>query len=197
MKKAVFLDRDGVITKLVFNPKTGVHEAPHRVEDFEICSNVVKPLLKLKENGYSLFLISNQPDFAKGIVSLDEINNIHLQMHSFLLENGVNFTEYYYCYHHPEGVMEGYSGPCECRKPKPYFILKARDKYLIDLDNSWMIGDQDTDILCGQGAGLKTILIRASGSEHKRGTSYPDHTVDNLQQAVMIIINRRMNECEE
>ena len=85
--------------------------------------------------------------------------------------------------------MPEYSFVCECRKPKPYFLLKAARDYGIDLENSWMIGDRDTDIECGKAAGTRTILIEEPHSSGSRGSSNPDFRAANLKDAVTIILN--------
>ena len=101
---------------------------------------------------------------------------------------GIHFREYYYCYHHPDGIIPEYSSECVCRKPKPFFLFKAEEDYNIELGNSWMVGDVDTDIECGKAAGTKTILIEEPLSVKKRRKSQPDYRVKNLKEAVNIIL---------
>ncbi len=189
-QKAVFLDRDGLLNRLVLNPATGEYEAPHRVEDLEIFPNAAGCLKKLQDAGYLLFLVSNQPDHAKGKTTLEMIKRIHEKFDLLLTSQGVHFTGYYYCYHHPKGIAAEYSGECECRKPKPFFILKAQKEHGLDLAGSWMVGDQDTDIEAGRAAGTRTILVEEPVSEKKRGTSSPDHKTKDLEGAVNIILQK-------
>ncbi len=187
MRRAVFLDRDGVINRLVFNPITGEYESPHFVEDLEIFPYVVDCLDKLQEMGYLLFLVSNQPSYAKGKTTLENIKDIHNKLHQVLISGGVNFTDYFYCYHHPNGIVPKYTGVCQCRKPSPYFLREAERKYNLNMADSWLVGDQDTDILCGQTCRLKTILINEPCSVLKRGASSPDFRAQNLEEAIKII----------
>jgi D-glycero-D-manno-heptose 1,7-bisphosphate phosphatase len=187
MHKAVFLDRDGVMNRLVYNPDTDEYESPHQVNDLELFPGLCDTLCTIREQGYLLFLISNQPSFAKGKTSLENIKAIHEKLHSQLKENGILFSEYYYCYHHPHGIVPEYTFECECRKPKPYFILKAKEQYNLELKESWFIGDQDMDIFCGQACGLRTILIDEEHSSKKRGRSRPDFMVHNLKEAATIL----------
>jgi D-glycero-D-manno-heptose 1,7-bisphosphate phosphatase len=107
-----------------------------------------------------------------------------------MVNNGIDFNEYFYCYHHPQGVIKDYSGQCPCRKPKPHFLLKAREKYDIDMGQSWIVGDQDSDILCGQAAGVNTILIEEKHSKNKRGKSRPNYYAESLDRAVDIILKK-------
>ncbi len=188
MKKAVFLDRDGVINSLVYNPLTNEYESPHYVDDLYVYPWVIKSLHSLAQMNLLLFLVSNQPSYAKGKTSLENIKAIHERLHQLLVSSNIKFTEYYYCYHHPAGIISEYAAACRCRKPKPYFLLEAQKKYSLDLPASWMIGDQDTDITCGQAAGVKTIQIRNEHSAPKRGMSNPDFSSQNLETAVQIII---------
>jgi D-glycero-D-manno-heptose 1,7-bisphosphate phosphatase len=188
MTPAVFLDRDGVLNTLVFNPATGEYESPHVPEDLAVIPGIVPPLKRLAEGGFALFLVSNQPSYAKGKTSLENIREIHRRLDVFLKENGVLFREYFYCYHHPKGVVPEFSGPCPCRKPAPFFLFKARDEHGVDLTQSWMVGDQDTDVQCGQNAGCRAVMIPNDHSAAKRGKSRPDVTSGSLSQAVDEII---------
>ncbi len=188
MNRAVFLDRDGVINKLVFNSKTDEYESPHEPNDAELMPNVLSPIKTLYEKGYHIFVISNQPSFAKGKTTLDNIKEIHQKLQAEIENHGIRITEYYYCYHHPEGIVPGYSGICECRKPKHFFIDKAKNDYDLSLPESWMVGDQDSDIECGKNAGAKTIMILNEHSGKKRGNSIPDYLANNLSEAVNLIL---------
>jgi D-glycero-D-manno-heptose 1,7-bisphosphate phosphatase len=187
MNKAVFLDRDGVINKPVFNSDTGEYESPHHPEDLYLFEWTIESLKKINTEGYLIFVVSNQPSYAKGKTSLENIKKIHENLKNELEKQGVFIQEYYYCYHHPKGIVKEYSCECECRKPKPYFLLKAKKDYDIDLNCSWMVGDRDTDIFCGQNAGVKTILVEEEKSLNNRGKSKPDFYSKNLKDAVNII----------
>lgn len=185
--KGIFLDRDGVINYLIFNPKTNEYEAPQRVEDLKLFPWTIDSLKKLQSLNYKLFIVSNQPDYAKGKTSLENIFQVHSKLHNIFTKNKIAFAEYYYCYHHPQGVIKDYSIKCECRKPKNFFLRQAKLKYDIDMENSWFVGDRDSDIYCGQSLDLKTILIRLEESKSMANQSKPDYYVDNLQKAVEII----------
>ncbi|WFN36789.1 HAD family hydrolase [Methanomicrobium antiquum] len=188
MRKAVFLDRDGVINRLILNPKTGEYEPPHSPEELDLYPGVISSLHSLMEAGFYLFLVSNQPDYAKGKTTLEEIKAVHNKLDEIFKENKIIFQDYYYCYHHPQGIVPKYSYVCECRKPKPYFLLKAAKDYSIDLSGSWMIGDRDSDIECGNAAGTRTILIEEEHSAGYRGISAPDFFAGDICEAVKIIL---------
>ncbi|MBN2138002.1 MAG: HAD family hydrolase [Sedimentisphaerales bacterium] len=188
--EAVFLDRDGVINRNVFYPSTGEWESPRKPEDLELIPGVLESLWKLQQHGYLLFLVSNQPSHAKGKASLESIKSTHDKLHSILRENSICFADYFYCYHHPKGVVPDLAVSCTCRKPGTSFLEEAKKKYSLNMSSSWMTGDRDSDIICGQKMGLRTILIR-SGEESnsgRAGKSAPDFEAGSLAEAVSIII---------
>jgi len=188
MNKAVFLDRDGVINPLVYNENTSEYESPHYPEDFSVFTYVLKALTKLRSDGYKVIVVSNQPSYAKGKTSLENIKAIEKLLRDFSEENGGLITAYYYCYHHPDGIIPEYSGKCRCRKPGTFFIEEAIKCF--DLDNKlcWLVGDQDTDIMCGKSMEIKTIKIENNHSKHKSGKETPDKFAVDLLDAVDIII---------
>lgn len=188
MKKAVFLDRDGVLTELVFNHATREHEPPHTPEDLRFFPGVIESLHLLQNADYDLFLVSNQPDYAKGKTILGTIQAVHSRFDQILMLEKIHFREYYYCYHHPNGIIPEYSFPCECRKPKPFFLLKAARDYKIDITNSWMVGDRGSDIECGKSAGTRTILVISPQSSELGGSSNPDFSTATFKDAVKIIL---------
>lgn len=189
MKRAVFLDRDGVLNEPVMNPATGEFEPPHSPEDLILFPGVIESLLILQDAGFALFLVSNQPDYAKGKTTLEDIHAVHDRLDRMLTSAGIRFREYYYCYHHPEGIVPEYSYACECRKPGPFFLLKAARDYGIDLQNSWMIGDRESDIRCGIAAGTRTILIEKPRSAETRGSPNCQNRAANLKDALTIIFH--------
>lgn len=187
LDKAIFLDRDGVINHPVFNPKTNEYEAPHKEEDLKLFPGVIESLKELLNLKYKLFLVSNQPDYAKGKTSLQNLLQVHNKLHSILTINNILFTEYYYCYHHPKGIVPEYTMACACRKPGNLSLKQACTKYNIDLSHSWMVGDSDVDIFCGQSVEIRTIMISLKESTHRVGQSTPEFKVNSLQEAVKII----------
>lgn len=187
LKRAVFLDRDGVINPLVYNPLTGEYESPHYLEDFSIFPYVAMSLKRLIKLGFLLFLVSNQPSFAKGKTTMENIQSIHAAMEHFFKAQDIYFTHYYYCYHHPAGVIPELTCACDCRKPKNKFLINAETDYGVNLASSWFIGDQDSDIECGLSKNLTTIGIENKNSIKKRSSIIPHFKAANLHEAVDII----------
>ncbi len=158
-RAGVFLDRDGVINRNVLDRSTGEFGAPRKPDEFELAPGAISALLALQQAGLPLFLVSNQPNYAKGKSSLEDLAAIHQRLEAELKSAGIEFADSYYCYHHPQGVVPEYSGPCQCRKPSPHFLFHARDAFRLALGASWMIGDRATDIECGRAAGVRTIRV--------------------------------------
>lgn len=192
---AVFLDRDGVLNPLVLNPASGRMESPLTPEDFSLGEDVIGALLRLEGAGCRLILVSNQPNYALGKCSLSRLAEIHGKMLGELTAAGVHFARFCYCLHHPKGVVPGYSGACDCRKPSPWFLLQARDDFDLAMADSWMVGDQSTDTQCGKAAGVRTIRMvqPGAGAWFARCGDDPcaDSIAPNLAQAVEIILSGR------
>ncbi len=188
---AVFLDRDGVLNALVPNPDTGRLESPRCPGDFLLLDDVLPALDQLQSAGYALILVSNQPNFALGKSSLETLNQIHQKLLTELRCAGIRFARFCYCLHHPKGVIPGYSGLCVCRKPSPWFLLRARDELGLSLAHSWMIGDQPTDIQCGRAAGVRTIRIAAAPMAATAPNAVAGHTAARLADAAKIVLAQR------
>lgn len=191
-RAAIFLDRDGVLNQLVQNPATGRMESPLTPGDLQLVDGVVPALRRLQQAGYPLILVSNQPNYALGKSTIESLSAIHARLISELLYAGIRFRRFCYCLHHPKGVVPGFSGLCVCRKPSPWFLLRARDDFGYSLSNCWMIGDQPTDIQCGRAAGVRTIRVH-SGTILHSGGSLPaaDYLVWGLSEAAEIILKQR------
>jgi D-glycero-D-manno-heptose 1,7-bisphosphate phosphatase len=188
MTKALFLDRDGVVDDLVWYDDTREWESPRNVRDLVVCKDVIEPLRKASRAGWLLFLITNQPSYAKGKCPLEDLRTVHERVLDELKRAGVTITDSYVCYHHPESTIDGY-GPCECRKPSPFFIWEAAKLYGIDLRESWMVGDQDSDVVTGINAGCRTALLKYGHSSGKRGSVQPDVICSDLAELVRQIVH--------
>jgi D-glycero-D-manno-heptose 1,7-bisphosphate phosphatase len=189
-RAAVFLDRDGVINRNVFNPCTQAWESPLSPEQVALLPGALSGMKRLEKAGFLLFVVSNQPNYAKSKASLDTLNAIHERLLSSLTEAGVSVTKFYYCLHHPNGVVPEYSGACKCRKPSPFFLFEARNDFSLDFETSWMVGDRASDIKCGHDAGLRAIRISNSGEPDQPFEEWerPDFTASSLDEAAAIIL---------
>jgi D-glycero-D-manno-heptose 1,7-bisphosphate phosphatase len=193
--KVIFLDRDGTLNTLVYYNDTDEWESPRTVVDFCLLSGVVDALHQMQLCGWSFIIVSNQPSYAKGKTSLDDLNNIHYELIRQLDANGIMLTDSYYCYHHPKAIVPELAIPCECRKPSVGMLKKAQQTYQLNLKQCWFIGDQDSDISCGQQAGCRTIQLNYVPSQNKRGQVKPNALCTNLSDAFAFI--RSSNEIKE
>lgn len=179
---AIFLDRDGLLNELVYYPDSREWESPRTPGDLRLRPGTVELVGGLREDGWPLFLVSNQPSAAKGKTGLRDLQAVHEVLMARLASPV--FTEVFYCHHHPDAVVMELRGPCACRKPSPFFLQQASARYHLDLHRCWMIGDQDTDVICGRAAGCQTLLVPNPNSANKRGKADPDHTCDDLAQVL-------------
>ncbi len=153
--KAVFLDRDGVINELVYHQEQGIIDSPFKVEQFRLLPGVGQAIKKLRETGYKVILASNQPAIAKGNMSEETFEKIRQKMNEALAEEGASLDAEYYCPHHPEAKIKSFKVDCKCRKPRPGLLLRAARDMDIDLSQSWMVGDNVTDVKAGKEAGTR------------------------------------------
>ena len=186
--RAVFFDRDGVLNEPVWNGATGEFESPHRLADVMLCDGAPEALRRLSDAGYLLFIVSNQPSYAKGKISLQELQAIGTSVEQRLRATGTQIRQSYYCYHHPHALVPDLSGPCRCRKPEPFFLFEAAGSHAVDLARSWMVGDRDSDIVCGQRAGCRTILVTHPRSRAQRGLSQPNFVAGTIGEAAELIL---------
>jgi D-glycero-D-manno-heptose 1,7-bisphosphate phosphatase len=185
VKAAVFLDRDGVLNELVLDPLCGVAESPLSVEQVRLIPGAAAAAARLAQAGYALVCVSNQPAAAKGRASVKQLRAVHRRVTALLAQEGVTLTASRMCLHHAQGVIPGLARQCSCRKPAPGMLLDAAAELGIDLCNSWMVGDTNTDIAAGRAAGCRTLLICNPASVHKRShVVSPDLIADSLAAAI-------------
>jgi D-glycero-D-manno-heptose 1,7-bisphosphate phosphatase len=176
--RAVFLDRDGVLSANV--ERDGRPVAPTSMADFRILPGVEEATRRLKELGFVLIVVTNQPDISTGRNSMATLDRMHEEMRRRL-----PLDEIKVCVHVD-------ADRCDCRKPKPGMLLEAARERGIDLTQSIMIGDRWRDIEAGHAAGCSTIMI--DWESHQERPSTPHKTVRSLPEAVAYIIGREHSE---
>lgn len=189
LRRAIFLDRDGVLNELVADPVAGVPESPLRVDEVRLLAGAAGAVLRLAQCGFALACVSNQPAAAKGRLPVQQLLDVHARVLDLLGRRGVSFAASRLCLHHPDGVVRELAGACRCRKPAPGMLLDAGAALGVELGASWMIGDTDADVAAGRAAGCRTALIEYPGSAHKRrGGERPDLLAPDLGAAVAEIL---------
>lgn len=187
MNNAVFLDRDGVINEMFFDKFSNEYRPPHMVDEIKFIDRSFEAIKLLNDKGYNIFIISNQPDYAKGKTAMENLNNVKEYIEKMLYLNNCDIKEHYYCYHHPQGTVKGYNIKCECRKPGTFFVEEAVKKYSVNRKMSYFVGDRTSDIQCGKNAVLNTIYIENNVYKLSEALN-PDFTVVDLYAAVNKII---------
>lgn len=167
-RAAVFLDRDGVLNELVPDRESALAESPLSPHDVRLAAGVAAAARRLREGGYALVGVTNQPAAAKGRVALSRLEEVQARVAELLAADGVELDAWRMCLHHPDGVVAELSGPCDCRKPAPGMLVDAARELDLDLERSWMVGDTDADVEAGRAAGCRTALILNAASAHKR-----------------------------
>lgn len=188
-RAAVFVDRDGVLNELVPDPRTGRPESPLIEDDVVLIEGAASALRRLREAGYLIVGVSNQPAAAKGLVSLDDLEAVQTRVLELFARKGVVFDRFSICLHHPDGVVPELTGLCACRKPQPGMLIDAARELAVDLGRSWIVGDAAADIAAGAAAGVRSILIENPASIHRRSKpSSPDATAPDLTTAAEFIL---------
>jgi D-glycero-D-manno-heptose 1,7-bisphosphate phosphatase len=154
MRKAVFIDRDGVI-----NSDEGLYYI-YQPQDFVLNEGIVENIALLKDAGFLIIVISNQGGIGKGLYSKNDTDTLSIILMNALKEKGYTIDEIYYCPHHPD------TGNCLCRKPQPLLIEKAIARFDIDPSASFLIGDSPRDVDAAKNAGIKGILVKKNTNIH-------------------------------
>lgn len=187
-QKAIFLDRDGTINKHVGFLSD--------IEEFELLPNVSNAIKEFNTLGYLVIVVTNQPVIARGEISIDQLQRIHMYMETLLGQDGAYLDGLYYCPHHPhvgfDGEIAELKVDCNCRKPKPGMLMCAAEDFNIDLNQSWMIGDSERDIAAGRAAGCRTVLIGEEqfGQDYSIGSLFD--FVDLIKQTKQVLLQENL-----
>jgi D-glycero-D-manno-heptose 1,7-bisphosphate phosphatase len=174
VRRAVFLDRDGVLNRMI--DAEGALRAPSGPAELELLPGVAEAAALLAQQGLLLVVVTNQPDVARGLFGRAGVEEIHARLRRTLPLHDV-----FACFH------EDRDG-CDCRKPLPGMLLRAASEHGIDLARSFLVGDRWKDVAAGRAAGCTTFLVERPYSEPER--CRPDHRVVDLLQAARLIVAR-------
>lgn len=175
LRSAVFLDRDGVLNEAVVN--NGKPHPPTTAAELRIPDGTAEALARLKKQDYLLMVVTNQPDVARGTQSREAVEEMERRLRAELPVDDV-LT----CFHDDQD-------DCDCRKPRPGLMLRAAQRYGVDLSRSYIIGDRWRDIDAGASAGCRTVWIDYGYAE-RAPVSVPDARVRSLGEAVDWILRR-------
>ncbi len=156
MNRALFMDRDGTVMVDVGYPR--------RPDDVELLPDAPPMLARLHDLGFKLVVVSNQSGVGRGLVTADEAEAVHERFVEALRAGGVELDAAYYCPHAPD---EG----CSCRKPSPELLQRAARELALDLPESFMVGDRDSDLEAGRRAGCRTIPFRSWADVYEQVTT--------------------------
>jgi D-glycero-D-manno-heptose 1,7-bisphosphate phosphatase len=174
VKRAVFLDRDGVVNRAMV--RNGKPYPPDTLEEFVLLPGVEHAVIALREAGFLIIVVTNQPDVATGVQQREVVES----MHGKLLRDGL-CDDIKACYHTD-------ADGCDCRKPKPGMLLEAAREWQIDLSHSFMVGDRWRDVAAGKAAGCYTFFIDYGYREQRADN--PDAVVASLSEASQMILQQ-------
>lgn len=182
VERAVFLDKDGTL----------IEDVPYNVDPVQIrfTPGAIDGLRLLADQGFRLFVVSNQPGVALGRYPEEAISQVERHISEALRDRGVSLDGFYYCPHFPRGAIPRYAIECMCRKPESGLLAQAARDHGIELTRSWMVGDILDDIEAGRRVRCRTILIN-NGNETQwdlSGERWPEALADDLLSAAQIIL---------
>lgn len=173
-RRAVFLDRDGVINRVIF--RHGKLSAPFKLQEFEILPGVPEAVAELKKAGFLCVVVTNQPGIAELGLTLDDLNSIHA-----FLKQQVAVDAIYVCPHGPNEI-------CGCKKPFPGMIAQAiKDFGPIYLGQSFVVGDRWRDMDLARNIGCRSVLVVSEATKFENKIVTADFTANNLQEAAKYI----------
>ena len=191
MKPAIFIDRDGVL----------IDESEYPIvqpEQVRLLPGVAQAVRRLNDAAWPVIVITNQAIIARGMATEEQVAQVHRRMADLLQEeSGARIDGLYLCPHHPNpeqpGRVESLSIDCDCRKPRPGLLLLAARELEIDLQESYFIGDSQSDVVAGHRAGVNTILLTESGKGGADGEASvgPDYCARTLSDAVRIVLSMK------
>ena len=171
--KTIFLDRDGVINKEV--------NYLYKIGDFKFIDGIFDACLHFQTLGYKIIILTNQSGIARGYYTVNDYKKLTQWMLSQFKNNNINILDASYCPHGPESS-------CKCRKPKPGMFIDAKNKYLINMKDSWSIGDKETDIQAAKLSGVTNTILVRSGHYIEESNSKASFIVDSIKQSKKIIL---------
>jgi len=181
----VFLDRDGTL----------IEERGYlsKLEDIALFADTAAALRRLRDAGFALVVVTNQAGIARGYFDEAFVQKAHRYLGEMLAAEGIVIDGYYYCPHHPDGLVPEYSRVCRCRKPAPGMVEHAARDLDLDVDRSFVVGDKWLDVELATNAGARGILVRTgygAGDEQRPELSKAIAIVDTILDAANEIVRQ-------
>ena len=172
--KTIFLDRDGVINKEI--------NYLHKIEDFEFIDGVFEACQYLKSLDYKIIIITNQSGISRGYFTERDFQIITNWMLGEFKKKDIKILDVFHCPHLPDSN-------CNCRKPMPGMLLKAKYKHNIDMQSSWLIGDKEVDIIAANSSGISNTILVKSGHKINELASNAKYILESIHQSSKVIIS--------
>jgi D-glycero-D-manno-heptose 1,7-bisphosphate phosphatase len=170
--KAIFLDRDGVINK--------EKNYLYKKEVFEFIEGVFESCKYFQEIGYQLIIVTNQSGIARGYYQVEDFHQLTKWMLKYFNDRGIEILDVFFCPHGPDST-------CNCRKPKPGMLLEAKEKYNINMESSWMIGDKEADVGAANAAGIENTILVKTGHDIDEDNSKARFILKSMQDTIELI----------
>jgi D-glycero-D-manno-heptose 1,7-bisphosphate phosphatase len=183
---AVFLDRDGTL----------IEDIGHldRIDRVQMYPWTIDAVRLLNRAGLRVVVTSNQSGIARGYFTETNVEEVHRHISSLLAEGGAHIDAYYYCPHHPDGTVDGYAQPCDCRKPGPGLVERAARELGVDPSRSFVVGDRWLDVRLARAVGARGVLVRTGYGQSEEAQPEPgitaDEVADNLMGATSWILGK-------
>ena len=181
MKKALFLDRDGVINV--------DHGYVHEIEHFDFIDGIFDLIAAANRHDYLVLVVTNQAGIGRGLYSEDTFLALTKWMEEEMSRRGSIITKTYYCPHHPTAGIGKFKMDCSCRKPSPGMLKAAAEEFNLDMPASIMIGDRASDILAGKAANVGTLIMFGHG-DPEAYSSMNLHRTASLMSAAALLEHR-------
>ncbi len=172
-KKAIFLDRDGVVNKEV--------NYLFKKEDFEFIDGIFDACIYFQNLGYIIIIVTNQSGISRKYYTENDYQTVTRWMLRQFEDNGIEILNVLHCPHGPNST-------CDCRKPKPGMFLKAKEQHNTDMEKSWLIGDKEVDVIAANAVGIENTILVRSGHRIDESNSNARFILDSIQQSKQIII---------
>ena len=172
--KTIFLDRDGVINKEI--------NYLHKIDEFEFIEGVYETCRYLINLDYKIIIITNQSGIARGYFTENDFQIVTNWMIAEFKKNDVSILDIFHCPHLPDSN-------CKCRKPRPGMLLEAKYKHNIDMQNSWLIGDKENDIIAANKSGITNTILVKSGHQINETNSNAKYILESVIQSSKVIMN--------